>query len=213
MIREAEKEKITIYPFLMFSEVCDAIRKKCLVEIDKAKSNSDEELFMKYEKLYQMSIKGDKRSIRRYLKNLIYKNKIIYDRNEYCSDILWDLKNMIEHALSSEYFKRVDKWELKIMQDLYQVLLSYKQEWKNAPLANMMNQLEDWMDEHVKIYLSTNKDLLDGYNLDLSIMNHVISLIDVITMKVDFKPLFLSDQPFTIIIDVKPTPFNFVDER
>ena len=160
-----------------------------------------------------MSLKNDKRTIRRYLENLTKNNKIIYNKNEYCTDVIWDVKNIIENALSSEYFKKVDKWDLPEMYELLQNLISDKEELKDVSSSDMMMQMEYWINEHVKIYLSSNSKYLDDDSFNRGIMQDILSLINLISMKANFINLFLSDKPFTIIINVKPTPIKLVDMR
>lgn len=203
-IRDAEKYKKKIIPFFSFPDVCKLIKSRALLEKYKARETGDKELTEKYSRLARIS----DRTIRRYLYELKDDERIVIpEDNHYCSDIVWGIKEIIESTFSSKFLDKVDVWKSKAISGLWEEILFLKPEWESANPGEVMNQVEDWVEKHLKIYLAASDEISDE-RLNHAAMHFILKMIGTITRMMGMKPPLLSDKGFTIIIDFKPTPFN-----
>jgi len=160
-----------------------------------------------YEILKHVSARGlkSRRNVRRYLDHLRENEKVFHlSHNQYVSNVMNELKTIVEVAVTSRFIEKVDVWDTKAMWDAWKDILYTHPEWERVQPAEVMYQVDDWMKEHLVIYLATPDEILDK-SLDHSAMHYLLKLIETIAMMRGRLPPLLSDKGFKMIISFEPT--------
>ena len=178
-----------------------AARVRALLKKYYALENNDAWLATQYEKIAKSANTNDKRTIRRYLE------KYARERNQYCSDVVWEIKNIIESALSSKFFEKVDVWKSSAAWEIWEGILDIQPEWKYAQTAEVMDQVEEWIKNHLIIYFATSKEIVKE-DLNPAAMHYILKLIEIITRAMWEKNPLLSDKGFKMFLDFEPRPFD-----
>lgn len=157
--------------------------------------------------LEHVSGKGlkSRRNVRRYLDYLRDDKKVFHlSHNQYVSNVIHELKTIVEGAVTSRFMEKVDVWDTKAMWDAWKDILDIHSEWGRGETAEIMYQVDDWMKEHLVVYLATPDEILDA-SLDHSAMHYLLKFIETITTMSGVLHPLLSDKGFKMIVSFEPT--------